>query len=84
VAPGDSQQLPALQLQLLELQLLAPEGLQAGQQGGRVAGLQRLVFGLQLVPAGLEALQVSSVGVDTAGGVTAHHLHLGEEQGERE
>lgn len=72
-----SQQLAAHRLQLLELLLLVLDGLQARQQGGVIAAFQRLVSGLELVPAGLEALHVRHVGADVAGGVAPHQLHLG-------
>lgn len=70
------QQLAAHCLQLLELLLLVLDGLEARQQDGVVATLQHLVFGLQLIPAGLEALQISPVGADTAGSFAAHQFHL--------
>lgn len=38
--------------------------------------LQHLIFGLQLVPAGLEPLQLCHVGVNTASGIASHDLHL--------
>lgn len=72
------QQLAAHRLQLLELLLLVLDGLEARQQGGVIAALQRLVFGLQLIPAGLEALQIRHVGANMAGGVTPHQFHLGQ------
>lgn len=76
------QQLAAHRLQLLELLLLVLDGLEARQQGGVIAAFQRLMFGLELVPAGLEALQIRHVGTDTAGGVTVHQLHLGQKHSE--
>lgn len=50
------QQLAAHRLQLQEFLLLVLNGLEARQEGGMISAFQRLVFGLELIPAGLEAL----------------------------
>lgn len=76
------QQLAAHRLQLLELLLLVLDGLEARQQSSVIAAFQRLVFGLELIPAGLETLQIRQVGADEAGGVTPHQFHLGQKHSE--